>query len=71
MPDQQDVVFNTVDGLKLAGRVYPAAQFGPAVILTPGVCDTHSFSLLSWKLNLADLIWHYVTVRVREGDVHS
>lgn len=48
MPDQQDVDFYTIDGLKLAGRLYPAAQFGPAVILTPGVRTAiNPFSLAS------------------------
>lgn len=36
-PAPQDVIFPTIDGLKLAGRLFPAAHRGPAVLLIPGV----------------------------------
>lgn len=34
---QQDVEFRTLDGLTLRGWLYPAAQRGPALIMTQGV----------------------------------
>jgi len=37
---QQDVQIPTIDGIKLAGRLFPAGQKGPAVLLLPGVCDS-------------------------------
>jgi hypothetical protein len=33
----EKVQFKTLDGIFLRGRLYPAAQRGPAVILSPGV----------------------------------
>ncbi|KAI1178917.1 alpha/beta-hydrolase [Nemania sp. FL0916] len=36
MANREDVEFKTVDGLTLRGCVYPAAQKGSAIILTPG-----------------------------------
>ncbi|KAL2881422.1 hypothetical protein SGCOL_002987 [Colletotrichum sp. CLE4] len=40
MAHRQDVEFPTVDGLKLRGNLYPAAQKGPGIILTPGFNST-------------------------------
>lgn len=37
MPHHEDVEFKTMDGLTLRGWLYPAAQKGPAIIVTPGV----------------------------------
>lgn len=34
---QQDVQIPTIDGIKLVGRLFPAGQKGPAVVLLPGV----------------------------------
>ncbi|GAP90163.1 putative peptidase s15 [Rosellinia necatrix] len=36
MASREDVEFTTMDGLTLRGCIYPAAQRGPAIILTPG-----------------------------------
>lgn len=36
---QQDVQIPTIDGIKLVGRLFPAGQKGPAVLLLPGVRD--------------------------------
>ncbi|KAJ5087106.1 hypothetical protein NUU61_008413 [Penicillium alfredii] len=36
MASKEDVKFQTLDGFFLGGRLYPAAQRGPAIILTPG-----------------------------------
>lgn len=32
-----DVTFKTLDGLTLSGWLYPAAQYGPGIIVSPGV----------------------------------
>jgi len=37
---QKDVQIPMIDGVKLAGRLFPARQQGPAVLLLPGVRDT-------------------------------
>ena len=46
-----DVEFRTVDGLFLRGWLYPAAQRGPALIMTQGVrslhCDSQTFDMCS------------------------
>ncbi|OKL61916.1 hypothetical protein UA08_02260 [Talaromyces atroroseus] len=36
MANKQDVEFKTIDGLTLRGWLFPAAQRGPAIIMTPG-----------------------------------
>lgn len=36
MSNKHDVEFKTVDGLTLRGWLFPAAQRGPAIIMTPG-----------------------------------
>ena len=33
----RDVEFKTIDGLTLRGWLFPTAQRGPALIMTPGV----------------------------------
>jgi hypothetical protein len=38
---REDVEFRTVDGLFLRGWLYPAAQRGPALIMTQGVRSLH------------------------------
>lgn len=55
----QNVQFKTLDGIYLRGRLYAAAQRGPAVILCPGVRSCScvesmvvSYSLLSIPLSL-------------------
>ena len=37
MMQHEDVEFRTIDGLLLRGRVYPANERGPGIILSPGV----------------------------------
>ena len=37
----QDVQIPTIDGVILAGRLFPAGQQGPAVLLMPGVRDQY------------------------------
>jgi hypothetical protein len=37
---REDVEFKTLDGLTLRGWLYPAAQRGPAMIMSPGVCTS-------------------------------
>jgi hypothetical protein len=37
MATRENVEFSTLDGLKLAGWFFPAAEKGPAIIMTPGV----------------------------------
>lgn len=39
----QNVKFKAVDGVYLRGRLYAAAQRGPAVIMSPGVSDSFKF----------------------------
>ena len=34
---REDISIKTIDGLTLRGWLYPAADYGPAVIITPGV----------------------------------
>jgi hypothetical protein len=58
---QQDVEIPTIDGIKLVGRLFPAAQKGPAVLLLPGVRDAISGSLSS-ALTISK-------VRLRQRDV--
>jgi hypothetical protein len=41
MEGYRRIKFKTIDGIDLRGRLYPAAQRGPAVILTPGVSNKH------------------------------
>jgi pimeloyl-ACP methyl ester carboxylesterase len=36
MSNQQNIEFKTIDGLTLRGWLFPAAQRGPAIIMTPG-----------------------------------
>jgi hypothetical protein len=40
MKGREDIEFKTVDGLTLRGWFFPAAQRGPAIIVTPGVVVT-------------------------------
>jgi hypothetical protein len=39
---EEDVDFNTIDGLTLRGRVYHAESIGPGIVLCPGVSKTAS-----------------------------
>lgn len=39
---REDVEFKTLDGLTLRGWLYPAAQRGPAMIMSPGVRNSHT-----------------------------
>jgi len=41
---QKDVQIPMIDGVKLAGRLFPARQQGPAVLLLPGVRDRMIFA---------------------------
>ena len=52
----QDIEFKTIDGLTIRGSLYPAANKGPAVIMTPGV------SAIQFTPLLRDLIGHSSTV---------
>jgi hypothetical protein len=42
---QQDVQIPTIDGVKLAGRLFPAGEQGPAVLLLPGVRGQRSHAV--------------------------
>jgi hypothetical protein len=49
---QQDVQIPTIDGIKLVGRLFPAGQKGPAVLLLPGVRDAINEARSSTLMNL-------------------
>ena len=54
MKSRKGVNFPTLDGLTLRGWLFPAAQKGPAIIMTPGVC---TFRLISKLDKLSDLLF--------------
>ena len=56
---REDCEFQTLDGLMLRGWLFPAAQRGPAVILTPGVSSCRAGLDSSTDL---------VTVQLRQRD---
>lgn len=39
MTDIEKVEFRTVDGIILRGHLYLASQYGPGIVLSPGVCQ--------------------------------
>lgn len=53
---QQDVQIPTIDGIKLVGRLFPAGQKGPAVLLLPGVRDAMTDARRHLLTNLQSLL---------------
>lgn len=56
MKTYQNVQFKTLDGIYLRGRLYAAAQRGPAVILSPGVRSCSCIESIFVSCNLLIIV---------------
>lgn len=65
MKGREDVSFPTLDGLTLRGWLYPAAQKGPAIIMTPGVCTSTLLPKINQQSNLL------FAVQYDQGNYHQ